>query len=354
MRFPRLAFQKRLTISRALTITVPIASLVLGFLSAAPLFFAVGVNPTLAYQQVLGVFTSADGLTESLTRGIPLLLASVGLCLPFKMNFWNIGAEGQLFMGAFAATGIVFLLPDSPAFVLLGSMMIAGFVFGGLWGLIPGYLKARLEVNEVLTTLMLNSVAILWVDYLVYGPWRDPEGFGFPLTPMFPLNARLPWIPGTRIHAGLLVGLICAVIVYIFLARSKWGYELKVTGESRLAAKYAGIDYLKLTLLVMLISGGLAGLAGMGLVSGIVLRLRHGISPGYGYSAIIIAWLARLHPLAAVPVSILFGGLLVAGDALQIGLGLAFATALVFQALILLFVVGAEVLTRYKLILTWE
>jgi len=337
-----------------MVIGVPVASLLLGFLSAAPLFLAVGVNPVLAYQQVLGVFLSPDGLTESFTRGIPLLLASVGLCLPFKMNFCNIGAEGQLFMGAFAATAVVFLLPDSPAFVLLGSMMIAAFALGGLFALIPAYLKAQLEVNEVLTTLMLNSVAILWVDYLVYGPWRDPGGFGFPLTPMFPPNARLPWIPGTRIHAGLVVGLICAVIVYIFLSHSKWGYELKVTGESRLAAKYAGIDYLKLTLLVMLISGGLAGLAGMGLVSGIVLRLRHGISPGYGYSAIIIAWLARLNPLAAVPVSILFGGLLVAGDALQIGLGLAFATANVFQALILLFVVGAEVLTRYKLIFTWE
>jgi len=337
-----------------ITIAVPVVSLVLGFLSAAPFFLAVGVNPILAYQQVLGVFLSVDGLTESFTRGIPLLLASIGLCLPFKMNFWNIGAEGQLFMGAVGATAMVFLLPDSPAVVLLGSMMIAGFIFGGLFGLIPGYLKARLETNEVLTTLMLNFVAILWVDYLVYGPWRDPKGFGFPLTPMFPPNAVLPWIPGTRIHSGLIVGLVCAGLVYVFLARTKWGYELKVTGESRLAAKYAGIDYVRLTLLVMFISGGLAGLAGMGLVSGIVLRLRHGISPGYGYSAIIIAWLARLNPLAAVPVSILFGGLLVAGDALQIGLGLAFATTSVFQALILLFVVGAEVLTRYNVGMTLE
>ena len=353
MRSLHLTFEPRLTASRAMTITVPVISLVLGFLSAAPLFLAVGVNPVLAYRQVLGVFLDVDGLTESLTRGIPLLLASVGLCLPFKMNFWNIGAEGQLFMGAFGATAMVFLLPESSAFVLLGSMMIVGFIFGGIWGLVPGYLKARLEVNEVLSTLMLNFVAILWVDYLVYGPWRDPKGFGFPLTPMFPPNARLPWIPGTRIHAGLVVGLICAGLVYVFLARTKWGYELKVTGESRLAAKYAGINYLKLTLLVMFISGGLAGLAGMGLVSGIVLRLRHGISPGYGFSAIIIAWLARLNPLAAVPVSILFGGLLVAGDALQIGLGLAFATSLVFQALILLFVVGGDMLTRYKMALTW-
>ena len=333
---------------------VPVISLVLGFLSAAPLFLVVHVNPILAYQQVLGVFLNVDGLTESLTRGIPLLLASVGLCLAFKMNFWNIGAEGQLFMGASGATAMVFLLPESSAFVLLGSMMIAGFVFGGLFGLIPAYLKARLEVNEVLSTLMLNFVAILWVDYLVYGPWRDPQGFGFPLTPMFPPNARLPSIPGTRIHAGLILGLVCAVLVYIFLARSRWGYELKVTGESRLAAKYAGVNYLRLTLLVMFISGGLSGLAGMGLVSGIVLRLRHGISPGYGFSAIIIAWLARLNPLAAVPVSILFGGLLVAGDALQIALGLAFATSQVFQGLILIFVVGAELLSRYKVALTWE
>jgi len=351
---PHVTFDRRLATSRALTAMVPVVSLVMGFLSAAPLFLAVGVNPILAYQEVLGIFATTDGLTESLTRSIPLLLASVGLCLPFKMNFWNIGAEGQLFMGAFAATGMVFLFPDSPTIVLLGSMMIAGFVFGGLWGLIPAYLKARLETNEVLTTLMLNFVAILWVDYLVYGPWRDPAGFKFPLTPMFPPNARLPWIPGTRIHAGLIMGLACAVLVYVFMARSKWGYELKVSGESRLAAKYAGIDYLRLTMIVMFISGGLAGLAGMGLVSGIVFRLRHGISPGYGFSAIIIAWLARLNPLAVVPVSILFGGLLVAGDAFQIKLGLAFATSQVFQALILLFVVGADIFTRYRVTLTWK
>jgi simple sugar transport system permease protein len=246
---------------------------------------------------------------------------------------------------------MVLMFPSSPAIVIIPLMIFFAFLVGGIWGVIPAFLKARLQVNEVLTTLMMNFIAILWVDFLVYGPWRDPQGYGFPLTPMFPPEARLPLLPGTRIHSGLLIAIVSAILVYFVLSFTRWGYEIKVAGESRSAAKYAGMSYLLLTLLTMFLSGGFSGLAGMALVSGIVLRLRHGISPGYGYTAIIIAWLARLNPIAAVIVGLLFGGLLVSGDALQIGLGLAFSTVLVFQGLILLFVVGADILTQYRIII---
>lgn len=308
-----------------------------------------GVDPVAAFQQVFSVFTTAQGVTESITRAIPLLLIAVGLCLPFKMGFWNIGAEGQLFMGAFAATFMVLIFPGAPAIIIIPLMIIFAFLVGGIWGVIPAFLKVKLEVNEVLTTLMMNFIAILWVDFLVYGPWRDPQGYGFPLTPMFPPEARLPLLAGTRVHSGLLIAIASAIVVFFLLSFTRWGYEIKVAGQSQGAAKYAGMSYLLLTLLAMFLSGGFSGLAGMTLVSGIVLRLRHGISPGYGYTAIIIAWLARLNPIGAILVGLLFGGLLVSGDALQIGLGLAFSTVLVFQGLILLFVVGADVLTQYRI-----
>lgn len=335
--------------SRKLNTAVSIFSVVIGLGSTIPIFLLAGVDPLAAFQQVFGVFTTTQGVTESVTRAIPLILTAVGLCLPFKMGFWNIGAEGQLFMGAFATTLIVLMFPAAPSIVIFPLMIVAAFLSGGIWGMIPAFLRSKLEVNEVLTTLMMNFVAILWVDFLVYGPWRDPQGHGFPLTPMFPEQARLPMIPGTKVHSGLLIAIASAALVYFLISFTRWGYEIKVLGESLDAARYAGIHSLILTLVVMFLSGGFSGLAGMTLVSGIVLRLRHGISPGYGYSAIIIAWLGRLNPIGAFVAALLFGGLLVSGDALQIGLGLAFSTVQVFQGLILLFVVGADVLTHYKI-----
>jgi simple sugar transport system permease protein len=346
---PSFRFERRLVPDRRLNGAVSVASILLGLGSTIPLFLIAGVDPVAAFQQILSVFTTVQGVTEAAIRAIPIILIAVGLCLPFKMGFWNIGGEGQLFMGGFAATLMVMMFPDSPSFIILPLMILFAFVAGGIWGMIPAFLKARLQVNEVLTTLMMNFIAILWVDFLVYGPWRDPNGYGFPLTPMFPPDARLPIILGTRIHSGLLIAIASAVLLFLLLSFTRWGYEIKVAGQSKSAAEYAGMSYLLLMLLTMFLSGGFSGLAGMTLVSGIVLRLRHGISPGYGYTAIIVAWLARLNPIGALVVGLLFGGLLVSGDALQIGLGLAFSTVLVFQGLILLFIVGGDILTQYRI-----
>jgi ABC-type uncharacterized transport system permease subunit len=335
--------------NKLLNAIVSILSIFLGLLFTFPLFRAANVDPFAALELVLGVFTTTDGVTASIIRSIPLLLIAVGLCIPFKMGFWNIGAEGQLLMGASAATWVVLILPSSPAVLMIPLMMLLAFLGGGIWGVIPGTLKAKLGVNEILTTLMMNFIATFWIAFLVYGPWRDPQGHGFPLTPMFPSSAILPLVPGTAIHSGILMAVVCAMIVYFLLNFTRLGYEIKVVGESPRAAKYAGISYLSLTMISMLLSGGFSGLAGMALVSGVVGRLRPGISPGYGYTAIIVAFLGRLNPLFALVAGLLFGGLLVSGDALQIGLGLAYSTVQVFQGLILLFVVGADVVTRYKI-----
>jgi simple sugar transport system permease protein len=255
-------------------------------------------------------------------------------------------------VGAICATGLALALPDWPRAVLLPAMFLAGFVGGALWGLIPALLKMRWQVNEVITTLMLVYIAEKLVRYLVYGPWKGESEMGFPYTDKFSPSAQLPRLGWSRIHyPTLLLGLVLAVAVYILLMRTRWGYEIRVTGENPEAARYAGMSYWKSTILVMILSGGLSGLAGVGEVAGIHFRLRYpeGISPGYGFTAIIVAWLARLDPLGAVLTSFLLGGLLVGGDAIQVSLGLPAATISVFNGVILLFVLAGDLLARYRI-----
>jgi simple sugar transport system permease protein len=308
----------------------------------------------LAYKRIFtGAFGSLYGLSETTVKAIPLMICGVGLSIAFKALIWNIGAEGQLLMGAIAATWVaLYAIPDAPAFVLLPCMFAAGFIGGAIWGLIPGVLKAKFRANEVITSLMMVYIASELVNYLVYGPWRGPEEWGFPYSSKFPPSARLPYLFTTRIHyPTLLIALTLAVVIYILVMKTKLGYEIRVTGGNPEAARYAGMSYFKTVVLVMLISGGLAGLAGVGEVAGIHHRLRypHGISPGYGFTAIIVAWLGRLNPLAIALTSMLFGGLLVGGDAIQVALGLPVATINIFNGVILFFILGGELLTRYKI-----
>ena len=203
-------------------------------------------------------------------------------------------------------------------------------------------------MNEIITTLMLNYVAILWVDYLVYGPWRDPAGFNFPLTAVFSDAAILPTLGDSRIHAGLFFGLAVAVMLYLIIYHTRWGYEIRVTGENPGAARYAGMNTTRNIMLVMLLSGAFCGLAGMAEVSGIAHRLQHGLSPGYGYTAIIIAWLSRLNPFAVILVAFLFAGLQVGGYIVQTS-GIPSSMVYMLQGLLLFFVLGGELLTGYRL-----
>jgi ABC-type uncharacterized transport system permease subunit len=295
-----------------------------------------------------GAFGSGYGLSETVVKAIPLMITGLAVSLAFRMKLWNIGAEGQFFMGAFAASGIALAFPDWPAYLLLPAMLIAGFVMGGIWGLVPAIPRAYFKVNETISTLLLNYVAILWVDFLVFGPWRDPHGFNFPYSTPFSPGATLPSFGHTRIHWGLFVGLAIAVIFYFVLKYTKWGYEIRVCGESPKAAGYAGMNFAKNILLVMFISGGVAGIAGMTEVSGITQRLQQGISPGYGYTAIIVAWLGRLNPWAIIVVSFLLGGLLVGGFSIQTS-GFPAATVSMLQGAILFFVLGGEILGQYRL-----
>ncbi len=346
--------ERRLVVPRTLTLLALLISLLSALVAIGLVFRIAGIPPLATYARMFrGAFGSTYGLSETTVKAIPLLMTSVGLAVAFRALVWNIGAEGQLLMGATAATWIaLFVMPNAPAWILLPTMFAAGFVAGALWALIPAFLKVRFQTNEVITTLMTVYIAEEFVNYLVYGPWKGAAEWGFPYTDRFPEAAQLPVLGTTRIHyPTLILALLFAGLMYVLLMRTKLGYEIRVTGENPTAARYAGIDARKIVLLVMLISGGLAGLAGVGEVAGVHHRLRYarGISGGYGFTAIIVAWLGRLHPLAIIVASFLFGGLLVGGDVLQVSLNLPVATIDMFNGVILFFVIGAEVFTRYKI-----
>ena len=347
----RIIIEKRQDYSRLIAFLVPIVSVILALLAGAVLLALAGANPWQTYKAMaIGAFGGKYNISETMVKAIPLMLCGLGVSVAFRMLFWNIGAEGQLAVGGIAASGVALFWADRlPAPLLLPTMVVAGFLGGALWGLIPALLKAYLRVNEIITTLMMNYIAILWVEHLFYGPWKDPQGYGFPGTAQFPKTAWLPRLPGTRFHLGMALAVVAAVFIWIVLRRTKWGYEIRVIGENPVAANYAGISIVRNIILVMLLSGGLAGLAGMSEVAGISHRLQKGLTVGYGYTAIIVAWLGKLNPAGVLVVAILLAGLLVGGDQIQITMQLPAAVALVLQGAILFFVLGGDLFTKYRI-----
>jgi ABC-type uncharacterized transport system, permease component len=332
------------------TACISVASIVLGLIFSGILLLITGNNPLDLFGQVLlSSVGSSYALGETIVEMIPLALCSLGVSIAFRMKLWNIGAEGQFYMGAFGATYFALFFPNLPIFVLLPLMLIAGMICGGLWALIPAIPKAIWNVNETISTLLLNYIAIAWTTYLVFGPWKDPKGNNFPLTAAFSSNATIPAFGDTRITYALFLVLIIAVALFFILRHSKWGYEITVSGSSRKAAEYAGMSYVKNVLIVMFVSGAISGISGMTEVSGVLHRMQQSISPGYGNTAIIIALLARLNPLSILLVSFLMGALLVGGYGLQT-VGFPSSIVSMFQGAILFFVLAGEVFNRYRIV----
>ncbi len=349
-----LRLEMRLERSRRLEYLVPVLSVLLALAVSGLLLLMTGTNPLTAYGEMFSeAFGTSYGFAEVLVKATPLILCGLGVMLAFKMLFWNIGAEGQLHMGAWGATAVVMTGWDGSPWLMVPAMVVAGMICGAIWALIPAFLKVQLNCNEIITTLLLNYVAILWVAHFIYGPWKDPESFGFPMTKQFPDGAQLLRFGDSRVHLGLVFALLAAVVLYFLQEKSRWGFEIAVTGNNPTAAEYAGMNSRRNILLVMAISGGLAGLAGMSEIAGIQLKLLKDISPHaapYGYTAIIIAWLARRNPWGVVLVSVLMGGLYVGGETVQITMKLPVNFVLIIQALILFFVLGGDILSRYKLV----
>lgn len=326
-----------------------IASVLFALLVCGIFIAANGMNPFPVYKKLLsGAFGSTFGLTETLVKSIPLLLCGLGVSVAYRISVWNIGAEGQFAAGAIAATAVTIYLPDLPIYLSIPLMLVCGIAAGGFWGLLTAIPRTYFQVNELITSLMLNYVALLTLNYFVFGPWKDPKGFNFPGTPMFNEAQSLPVLGDTRLHLGLMFAVV-AVILYAFTIRyTRWGYELRLIGANPEAAKNAGIPISRHILIVMIISGGLAGLAGMSEVSGVTHRLMYGISPGYGYTAIIVAWLAKLNPFGLVVSSFLFGGLIVGGYSVQT-IGLPSSISSMLQGAILFFLIAGDTIGKFRL-----
>ena len=328
-------------------------SLAAGMLVIGGIFLSCGVNPVFAFQKIFsGSFGSLYGIKETITKAIPLMLIGGGLAVVFKAKFWNIGAESQLLMGAIFGTWVGLNWgPVLPGPVIVPLMFAAGFVGGAFWGLIPAILKLRFAINEVISTLMLNYICAEILTLLIVGPWKSPKKFGFPYTDDLPESAMLSLFPGSRIHmATLILALITMVVLTIMIYKTRFGYEVRVIGENPDAAKYAGIDFGRTTVLIMVISGGMAGLAGVGEVAGIhhYLSYPDTISSGYGFTAIIVAWLAKLNPCYVIFSALFFAGILVGGDAIQISLGLPAATVDIFNGTMLIFLIMGDFFTKNK------
>ena len=336
-------------------IVTSIGSVVIAFVISGIILRLIGGEPLrVAVFFFNATFGSWPVFSDTMVKATPLIMVGLACAVAFKMKLWNIGAEGQFYLGAFGASLVVLVPlvpPESPKIVVIGAMIVMGLLGGAIWGFIPGFLKARFQVNEIITTLMLNYIAIFWNNFWIFDKWSDA---GFQMTPSFDKSAWLPRLAdyareirafsGITLHLGVVFGLVAAGVMWWIMERSQWGFEIKLIGDNPNAAKYAGINIARNIVLVMILSGALAGLAGMSEISGVVHRLQERISPGYGFTGIIVAWLAKLNPFTVILVSILFGALIVAGREIQPS-----GLALLLQGIILLAIISSDVLLRYKI-----
>ena len=322
---------------------------VLAALAASGVIMALmGYNPFEVFRNIIAGSLGTDfRIRETVHRAIPLTVLSLGTAVAFRMKFWNIGQEGQFYMGAFGASLIAFAFPNLPSPILLSMMFIAGLVFGGMWAMIPAILKMVFSTNETLVTLMLNYIAIRWISYLQYSAWRDPQSLGFPKISQFSSNAVLPRM-FNNIHIGLIISLCLVVVIYIILKKTKLGYEIDVIGESEATARYAGMNVFKITVIAVVLSGGLCGIAGMMQASAVERSLSDQLSGGLGFTSVIVAWLARLQPGVIVIAAFLFSLLIQGGNFLQSSLQIPAAIAQILQGIIIFFVLGSEFFIRYR------
>ena len=340
--------ERRLETPRSLYVVIPIASIIASLIFVGILLLLINVNPLDAYEvMITRAFGTKFGLTELFVKSAPIILTGLAVSIPLRAGLWNIGAEGQLYMGAFAASWVALYL--SPPILVLPLMFVFAVLAGMVWAFVPGILKAKFDLNEIISTLLLNYVAIYWVEYLVYGPMRGKQVYNFPYSDLFPDYAILPRFFGTRFHIGVVISFLVAILIYILLKKTSYGFAVKVVGSNPKAAEFAGISKKNIIISTMLLGGAIAGFAGMMEVSGLHLRLRAEVSPGYGYTGIPAALLARGNPIFVIAAAFLFGLLYVGGSAMQTTFGIPVAIVDVFQALVVLFIIGGDFFTKYRI-----
>jgi len=337
--------------SGLLTWLSPLIALALTALCGMLLFALLGKAPMAALQVFfVEPLKSARGVTEILLKATPLILCAVGLALCFRANVWNIGAEGQLIVGAIAGGAVALLATAQTSGAIVLVILIAAIAGGMAWAAITALLRDRFHANEILVSLMLVYVAQLALSYMVQGPLKDPGGFGFPQSALFAASARLPRIvEGTRLNIGFLLALVAAAAAWLLLARGLIGFQLKVAGLAPLAARYAGFSRRRVLWFTLLTSGGLAGLAGAAEVAGPIGQLTPSISPGYGFAAIIVAFVGRLHPVGIVASALVMALFYIGGELAQSRLGLTSALTGIYQGLLLFFLLGCDAFIHYRL-----
>ncbi len=371
---------------RLLDLLLPVLAVIGALLIGAVILLALEANPVEAYTAMFaGAFATKNGLADTLVKATPLLLVGLGIVIAFRANVINIGAEGQLIVGALLTTALGLYLGEKlPGWLVIIICLLGGTLMGGIWGAVPGYLKARLGVNEILSTIMMNQIAIQIGYYLLRGPMIDPAeieaGTNIPHSARLPRAVDLPrftdvakWlgftqtskeleltgfgkeiygllVEPTRLHTGLLIALVMAVLVYIFLWRTTIGYRIRAVGLNPHAARYAGISVERYMVLSMGLSGAFAGLAGAVEIVGLHHRMFEplAVSAGYGFSGIVAALFGQLHPLGTIPASILFGGLLVGGDKMQRAVQIPQVMVTAVLGLVVLFVVSSEIWSRRR------
>lgn len=341
---------KRDTVSKKYAYTVRALAILGALLTGAILLLAMGHNPLFVYRDMItGSLGTKSALRETVRIAVPLLITGLGIGMAFKMQFWNIGAEGQIIAGAIGASYFaLYQYQNIPGPLLIVIMFLTAVIFGGLWGLIPAIFKSKWNTNETLFTLMLNYIALEILRYLQYGPWRDPRQRGFPKIAMFDDSARLPEVFG--IHIGWIIALGLVAIVYLYMRKSKQGYEISVVGESIPTARYAGMNVSKVFLRTMFISGALCGLTGFFTVAGANHTLSESVTGGVGFTAITVAWLANLNPIIMVVIAVFLAMLEKGSLAIQTAFKIPSAVAGVLTGLILFFMLGCEFFLNYKLI----
>jgi ABC-type uncharacterized transport system permease subunit len=327
----------------------PVLAIALTIVTMGVLFALLGTPPLTAIETFLiSPLLTANGLGELAVRAAPLIMIGVGYSFCYRANVWNIGGDGQFTLGAIAGGGLALLLPNAAFWWFYPVVLIAGILGGMFWAGIVALLKLKFNANEILTSLMLVYTAQLILVWLVTGPWRDPQGFGFPQSAMFGAGATTPDIGQTSIHVGCILAPIIAVVLWQVMERSVLGFQLRVVGQAPRAARFAGFSNDRLTWIALLVSGGLSGLAGIIEVTGPIGQLTTDITPNYGFTAVIVAFLGRLHP-----VGVIFAGLLLAlsylgGDAAQMNQHLPNAVTGIFQGVLLFYLLGADVLILYR------
>jgi ABC-type uncharacterized transport system permease subunit len=345
----QLLFERRPERSRAMMLLSPLIAISLTALVGAAIFALRGLNPLEAlYIYFIEPLTTLWALEQLLVKAAPLILIGVGLSIAYIANVWNIGAEGQFTVGAIFGGMLPVLFPDFQSPLVLPLMLILGFVGGMLYGFIPALLKNRFGANEILTSLMLVYVAGLLLDWLVRGPWRDPQGFNFPKTVGFSGWQMLPTI-GSTVHIGVVLALLIALGLAFVLGSTIKGFEIRVLGSAPRAGSFAGFSRRRMVMFCFLLSGGLAGLAGICEVASTVGQLQPTISPGYGFTAIIVAFLGRLNPVGVIIAGLVLALSYMGGEAAQVTLGISDKIAKVFQGILLFFILACDTFILYRL-----